>query len=115
MHSPSPPIPMIIKNLKNLDAGGLIALASIIGVDLTKDEISEILSGQTVQGITYNANGVIQVDTEVDSAGRLVGRDGEVLFEGDDAPYWDSVSGVWRTGEDESNQLTPLLEDFDLR
>tara|TARA_R110001599_G_scaffold46_3_gene109 strand:+ start:2197 stop:3831 length:1635 start_codon:yes stop_codon:yes gene_type:complete len=114
--APFPPIPMIIKNMENLDAGGILALAGIIGVDLTKDEISEILSGQTVQGITYNANGVITVDTEVDSAGRLVGRDGEVLFEGDDAPYWDSVSGVWRgTGEDQSSQLTPLLEDFDIR
>ena len=114
--APFPPIPMIIKNMENLDAGGILALAGIIGVDLTKDEISEILSGQTVQGITYNANGNIQVDTEVDEAGRLVGRDGRVLFEGDDAPYWDSVSGVWRgTGEDQSSQLTPLLEDFDMR
>ena len=113
--APFPPIPMIITNMENLDAGGILALAGIIGVDLTKDEISEILSGQTVQGITYNANGNITVDTEVDEAGRLVGRDGRPLFEGDDAPYWDQVSGVWRTGEDESSQLTPLLEDFDLR
>ena len=112
--APFPPEPMIIKYMENLDAGGILALAGIIGVDLTKEQISEILSGQTVEGITYNANGVITVDTEVDEAGRLVGRDGEVLFE-DNAPYWDSVSGVWRTGEDESNQLTPLLEDFDMR
>ena len=114
--APFPPIPMIIKNMENLDIGGILALAGIIGVDLTKEQISEILSGETVEGITYNANGVVTVDTEVDSAGRLLGRDGEVLFEGDDAPYWDQVSGVWRgTGEDQSSQLTPLLEDYDLR
>ena len=113
---PFPPSPMIIKNMQNLDIGGILALAGIIGVDLTKDEISEILSGQSVQGITYNANGIIEIDIEVDDAGRLLGRSGEVLFEGDDGPYWDSVSGVWRgTGEDQSSQLTPLLEDFDMR
>ncbi len=112
--APFPPEPMIIKYMENLDAGGIIALASIIGLDLSKDEITEILSGQTVEGITYNANGVITVDTQVDEAGRLVGRDGEVLFE-DNAPYWDAVSGVWRTDEEESSQLTPLLEDFDMR
>ena len=112
--APFPPEPMIIKNMENLDAGGILALAGIIGVDLTKEQITEILSGQTVEGITYNANGVIQVDTDVDEAGRLVGRDGEVLFE-DNAPYWDAVSGVWRTDEEESSQLTPLLEDFDMR
>ncbi len=110
--SPFPPKPIIINGMVATDSAGLLALAGILGIDLTKDDISQILSGGSANGISLDTNGTIKVNEDVDDAGRLVGRDGNILFEDDDAPYWDNVSGVWRYGSDESEELTPLLEQY---
>ena len=75
MPSPTPPTPpkpptpspvdpdVIIDTVKDLDVAGLIALATGIGVDLTKKEIQQILAGGSAQGISYNpSTGEVSVD-----------------------------------------------------
>ena len=64
---PTPPSPVdpdvIIDTVKDLDVAGLIAIATGIGVDLTKKEIQQILAGGSAEGISYNpSTGEVSVD-----------------------------------------------------
>ena len=118
---PTPPIdPSVVINLSNmvaLDAEGVLLLATIAGIELTKDDIANILAGQAVEGFKYNPEtGDVSIEALLgrpnpDGTRPLIGTDEEgiemIVYDDTQTPavFRNIVSGA------ESEELTPLLEE----
>ena len=101
-----------------LDAEGVVILAGLVGIEnLTKKQIASILDGETVEGMSYNAEtGDVSVDVLLgrpnpDGTRPLIGANDQeiemIVFDDTQTP---AVYRNIETGE-EAEQLTPLLEE----
>ena len=120
---PSPPTPgqiISITGLISADIAGILALGTLFGLDLTKEQVTEILNGAVVDGFKFDASsGTASIEVATDENGILIGRNGEILFGDDDGLEMiqldtTSTPAMYRnvvTGE-ENEELQPLLSNI---
>tara|TARA_R100001480_G_scaffold149056_1_gene148825 strand:- start:123 stop:1775 length:1653 start_codon:yes stop_codon:yes gene_type:complete len=121
--TPTPPTPdeiITITGLISADVAGILALGTLFGLDLTKDEATQILNGAVVDGFSFDsASGTAGIEVATNDNGVLIGRNGQLLFGDDDGVemiQFDTTStpAVYRniiTGE-ENEELQPLLSNI---